>query len=237
MGTQDKLERVLRDIHVMISKSERYDAEGEQIIVEKNKLFEHLSHLNDCIYEMMDEYEVIKQSRDKGERDARRRGDEIIFQASRNAEDIYAASMLYSDEALQRVQEILRETGEGIRSILSSSLESMEEHGRQLKTNQLELKSQLEDMVDTEKYLKLIEERNQQLAKEKEEKKQDDAFDERSPYADIKPEIRIDPEYFRKAGISMEGAALQEEAKPEPAEIKVNLDSEYFKWKREQESE
>lgn len=237
MGTQDKLERVLRDIHVMISKSERYDAAGEQIIVEKNRLFEHLGHLNDCIYEMMDEYEVTKQSRDKGDREARHRGDEIIFQASRNAEDIYAASMLYSDEALQRVQEIMRETSAGIRDILRNSLDSMEEHERQLKTNQLELKSQLEDMVDTEKYLKLIEERNQQLEKEKKEQSQEATFEERSAYADIKPEIRINPEYFRKAGISMEGMELQEEEKQGSAEIKVNLDSEYFKWKRQQESE
>ena len=55
MSTQDKLERVLRDIHVLISRSELYDNTGEKIIVEKKKMFEHLNHLNACIYEMMDE--------------------------------------------------------------------------------------------------------------------------------------------------------------------------------------
>ena len=98
MGSQDKLERILRDIHVMISKSELYDKSGEKIIVEKKKMFEHLNHLNDCIYEMMDEYEVTKQSREKGDRRAKKKGDEIIFAASRNAEDIYAEAQLINEE-------------------------------------------------------------------------------------------------------------------------------------------
>ena len=48
MSTQDKLERVLRDIHVLISRSELYDNTGEKIIVEKKKMFEYLNHLNAC---------------------------------------------------------------------------------------------------------------------------------------------------------------------------------------------
>ena len=231
MGTQDKLERVLRDIHVMISKSELYDKSGEKIIVEKKKMFEHLNHLNDCIYEMMDEYEVTKQSRDKGDRRAKKKGDEIIFAASRNAEDIYAASILYSDEALQRVQDMMQETEDRVREILEESQSLMEEHRKLLKSNQLELKSQLEDMVDTEKYLKIIEERNCQLQKEKEGKKEDPQPEEESPYAAIKPEIRINEEYFRKAGIPLE-EAKGEAMKPEPVEVKVDLDAEYFKWKK-----
>lgn len=231
MGTQDKLERVLRDIHVMISKSELYDKSGEKIIVEKKKMFEHLNHLNDCIYEMMDEYEVTKQSRDKGDRRAKKKGDEIIFAASRNAEDIYAASILYSDEALQRVQDMMQETEERVREILEESQAQMEEHRKLMKSNQLELKSQLEDMVDTEKYLKIIEERNCQLQKEKEGKKEDPQPEEESPYAAIKPEIRINEEYFRKAGIPLE-EAKSDAKKPEPVEVKVDLDAEYFKWKK-----
>ena len=78
MSTQDKLERVLRDIHVLISRSELYDNTGEKIIVEKKKMFEYLNHLNDCIYEMMDEYEVTQQSRDKAEREARKKGDAML---------------------------------------------------------------------------------------------------------------------------------------------------------------
>lgn len=100
MSTQDKLERVLRDIHVLISRSELYDNTGEKIIVEKKKMFEYLNHLNACIYEMMDEYEVTQQSRDKAEREARKKGDAMIFKASRNAEDVYAAAVLYTDSPI-----------------------------------------------------------------------------------------------------------------------------------------
>ena len=100
MSTQDKLERVLRDIHVLISRSEPYDKTGSKIIVEKQKMFEQLSLFNNCIYEMMDDYEITQQSRDKADREAKKRGDKIIWNASRNAEDVYAASVLYTDEAL-----------------------------------------------------------------------------------------------------------------------------------------
>lgn len=231
MGTQDKLERVLRDIHVMISKSELYDKSGDKIIVEKKKMFEHLNHLNDCIYEMMEEYEVTKQSREKGDRKAKKKGDEIIFEASRNAEDIYAASILYSNEALQRVQDMMAETGERVQKILEESMSQMDEHRQLLKSNQLELKSQLEDMVDTEKYLKIIEERNLQLKKEKDGKTEEQTPQEESPYASIKPEIHINEEYFRKAGIPLDEVKEDTGKKPDAVEVKVDLDAEYFKWK------
>ncbi len=35
MSTQDNLERVLRDIHILMSRSDLYDKTGEKIIVEK----------------------------------------------------------------------------------------------------------------------------------------------------------------------------------------------------------
>ena len=62
---------------------------------------------------------------------------------------------------------------------------------------------------------------------------------EKSAFKVVKPEIKINPEYFEKAGIPMEEALPPEagEEEPEPKqvipEIKVNLDAEYFRWKEE----
>lgn len=239
MSTQDKLERVLRDIHVLISRSELYDSTGDKIIVEKKRMFEHLNHLNDCIYEMMDEYEMTQQSRDKAERETKRRGDEIIFKASRNAEDVYAAAVLYTDDALARVQNIMKDTTEAMNEILKKAQTEMEERRQVIRENQSELKGQLQDMVDTEKYLKLIEERNRQIEqeraeeKEKKEGEKPETAGKPSGASTIKPEIRINPEYFKKAGIPLKEEE-QEEKKPdtpELPEITVDLDAEYFKWK------
>lgn len=43
----------------------------------------------------------------------------------------------------------------------------MEKEEQELRTNKSELKGQLQDLVDTEKYLKIIEERNREIEKEK----------------------------------------------------------------------
>ena len=58
-----------------------------------------------------------------------------------------------------------------------------------------------------------------------------------SPYSAIKPEIKINQEYFEKAGIVPENELPEEipedtpeEAAPK-AEVNVNLDAEYFHWK------
>lgn len=238
MSTQDKLERVLRDIHVLISRSELYDSSGERIIVEKKRMFEHLNNLNACIYEMMDEYEMTQQSRDRAERETKKRGDDMIFRASRNAEDVYAAAVLYTDEALVHVQNIMKDTAEAMSDILKKAQADMEDRRRVIRENQSELKGQLQDMVDTEKYLKLIEERNRQIEQERlKEQEAPDKKQERgvsasdSGIASVKPEIRINQEYFKRMGIDPKEEA-QEEEKPEKPDIMVNLDAEYFKWKK-----
>ena len=203
MSSQDKLEKVLRDIHVLISRSEVYDK--DRIIVNKQEMFGLIDRLNASIYEIMEEYELTKQSRDKAERQHKKQGDKIIWDASRKAEDIYAASVMYTDEALNHIQAIMDESTEQIRAVQDAMLKDLEEKKQIVRTNQLELKSQLQDLVDTEKYLSLIEERNKEIEREKE--KHGRRFGhpkEKSQFADVKTEIRINKEYFRNAGIELE---------------------------------
>lgn len=203
MSSQDKLEKVLRDIHVLISRSEVYDK--DRIIVNKQDMFGLIDRLNVSIYEIMEEYELTKQSRDKAEREHKKQGDKIIWDASRKAEDIYAASVMYTDEALNHIQAIMDESTEQIKEIQNAMLKDLEEKKQIVRTNQLELKSQLQDLVDTEKYLSLIEERNKEIEREKE--KHGRRFGqpkEKSQFADVKTEIRINKEYFRNAGIELE---------------------------------
>lgn len=203
MSSQDKLEKVLRDIHVLISRSEVYDK--DRIIVNKQEMFGLIDRLNASIYEIMEEYELTRQSRDKAEREHKKQGDKIIWDASRKAEDIYAASVMYTDEALNHIQAIMEESTEQIRAVQDAMLKDLEEKKQIVRTNQLELKSQLQDLVDTEKYLSLIEERNKEIEREKE--KHGRRFGhpkEKSQFADVKTEIRINKEYFRNAGIELE---------------------------------
>ncbi len=201
MSSQDRLENVLRDIHVMISKSEKYDA--DRIVVSKNDIFNLIDRLNASIYEIMDEYELTQQSRDRALRENKKEGDKIIWDASRQAEDIYAASVMYTEEALNHLNVMVEEADQTIGRLYKEFQNNMKQQQETIRENHLELKSQLQLLADTEKYLKLIEERNREIERERSDKKKGrktlDKFGERR--AVIKPEIKINEEYFRKAGI------------------------------------
>lgn len=89
MGAREKTEIVLRKIHVFFSKAEPYNGSKRSVVVDKNEMMDLLKELNDCIYEMMDEYELTEQSRDKAERRQKKQADERVFEARKSAEDIY----------------------------------------------------------------------------------------------------------------------------------------------------
>ena len=73
-----------------------------------------LKELNECMYDMMEEHELTVKSRDKANREMQKQGDDIVFEATRKAEDIYAASLMYTDNALDSIQEIIKESQESI---------------------------------------------------------------------------------------------------------------------------
>lgn len=203
MSSQDRLENVLRDIHVMISKSETYDT--DRIIVSKQDIFNLIDRLNASIYEIMDEYELTQQSRDRALREHKKEGDKIIWDASRQAEDIYAASVLYTEEALNHLNVMVEEADTTIGRLYKDFQNNMKQQQETIRENHLELKSQLQLLADTEKYLKLIEERNREIEREragKKGRKTREKFGEK--HTVIKPEIKINEEYFRKAGIPIE---------------------------------
>lgn len=253
MSVQDKVERTLRQMYVLFSKSEPYEKETDKVIVDKKEVIALLNELKMSMSEMMEEYEITLQSRDKGERKAKRHGADIIADAENVAEDIYAASVIYSDNALESIQEILQETNDELDKVFRDLKRQMKEKQRIVKENQLELKSSLGDMKDTNKYLSIIEDNNRKRQKAKETKnakwgkeKEDTGF------SAIKPEIKINPEYFEKIGKPLEQevseseevfseAAESQELSPEEKaaqemQIKVNLDAEYFKWKNKQQA-
>ena len=83
MSAQDKTEHILRKIHILLSGSEVYGEDTNRVIVDKKQMQELLARLNAGIYEIMDEYDLTQQSRDAADREARKRGEEIVWDASR----------------------------------------------------------------------------------------------------------------------------------------------------------
>ena len=249
MSAQSNTEKVLRSLHVLLSKSEPYSKEPTKVIVDKQQMLDLLSELNTCIYQIMEEHEMTTRSRDKAEREFRKKSDQIIWDASRKAEDIYAASVMYMDEALNGIQDIMRQANEAVDKIYMDMDASMKKEERRIKENQSELKSQLQDLVDTEKYLTLIEERNKELERQKNAGKPVEKK-EASIYANRQTEIKVNQEYLDKLGLSVEDEADsdiereaanqekdEEELKELQAEIRIDLDADYFQWKEGQDAE
>ena len=260
MSAQDKAEKIMRELHVALSKGENVPKKPDKVIVDRQKMIDLLTELNACMYEIMDEHEMTLRSRDKAEREFRRKSDEIIEDATNKAEDIYAAAFMYTDEALIHVQEIMKENTETIERMFSDMKEKMLEETRRVKTNQLELKSQLQDFKDTEKYLNLIHERNRAIEKQKKEGVEEPR-EEGTFYAGRKTEIKINTDYFEKMGITPEEEVPAEEIPQKKAEVIIkvqeplkqekdakaqekeiedleimeDLDADYFRWKEEQE--
>ncbi|MCR5196276.1 MAG: hypothetical protein K6D38_08155 [Pseudobutyrivibrio sp.] len=233
MGAQDRTEKVLREMHVLFSKAQPYEGSTKNVIVDKNAMMDLLKELNECMYDMMEEHELTAKSRDKANRQMQKQGDDIVFDATRKAEDIYAASLMYTDNALDSIQEIINESQKSVAKVYEDAIKKIKEEGRAVKTNQLELKSHLNDLIDTQKYLRLIDEENMRILKEKAEGSPEE-FDAAPKYS--APEIRIDKDYFARAGLAVDD--LDQPNDQEEAGISSDdLDAEYFKWQEEESGE
>ena len=218
MSAQDNMEKVLRELHVLLSKSNPYERDSNYLVVNKKEMLDILKQLAVCMSEVMDEYELTQQGREQAQRENRKIGEEIINDARAKAEDVYAAN-------------------ESVKAVYDSMGEKLANERKLVSGDKLELKSLLQDLKDTDKYMGIIEERNKKIAKEKKWKEEDT---ESSPYAAVKPEIKINRDYFEQQGISFEEPEEEQpEEKTEKAapEISVNLDSEYFKWKEQEGKE
>ncbi len=71
------------------------------------------------------------------------------------------------DETLNRMQDIMQEADKRSVPSIRKLKNRWKKEEQELRTNKSELKGQLQDLVDTEKYLKIIEERNREIEKEK----------------------------------------------------------------------
>ncbi len=232
MSLQDKMEQILKNIHLLFSASKPYDESGEWIIVEKEKVFAQLEQLNLAVYEMMDTYEMTNQKHQLAQRRCEKRGEEIIQKANRHADDIYAASIMYTDDAINRICHIMEDANDSVRKIFHSLNNEMERERDRVRHNQLELTSQLQDFADTNKYIKLIEEINKKLERERMEEiqaqKEKRIQNEGKSYSSAQPEIHVNEAYFERMGRSYELTPLEINARKEEEESLARVTGKEF---------
>ena len=235
MSAQDRTEDALRAMHILIANAEFEPGSNSKIIIDKDEAQTLLKELGDCLYAMLDESELTKSSRQQAERSEQKHADLTEERARKKAEDIYAGSLMYSDHALNLISDIVSDASAKMDQIHSQMMDQIEEEKKKIKKNQYELKGQLSDLKDTQEYLRLIEEENKRLEKEQESGEFTEEADEPS-YANVKPEIHVNPAFFQGGDIPKGTVADGVETDDLSAKIEsqINLDDldrEYFDWK------
>lgn len=207
MGSRNKTEEVLKKIHVFLATAEPSIGSSRKVVVDKYEFLDLLKELNVCIADMMEEYEVSEDSRDRANREHKKKSEEIKKDAKRDAEDIYAASIMYSDQALRRIMDSIDDARVRMGEVLSRTDVLLREQRRIVKDNQLELISRLESLKDTDKYMRLITDENIRIQKELEK-----AALEQEEYPSSDPslsekaqvDIRINTDYLDQLGLSID---------------------------------
>lgn len=247
MKTQEKVENALRQIHVLFARSESMPGEDNKIIVDKNALFKALEEINRCMYDMMDEYEITAQSHERAIRKTREQGDKLIDESTRVAEDIYSAAILYTDEALGGIFDSINKTKAQMAQLVQQLSDGLDAKMKTVLEDHNELKEQLMEMSESDKYIKLIEQENKKRRPDSKMSVETEVYEHRDPYTPMSfdtawrsepvrimaptPEIKVDPAYAEEAMLDEFEEGVVTNSMPE---VKVNLDSAYFKMKMQE---
>lgn len=83
--------------------------------------------------------------------------DPMDREALRTASDIYAASLIYTDEMLTEVNDVVAEAYDMVQSQYSRVIETLEEKTRMIEANKAELMSSLHELSTEERYSQILE--------------------------------------------------------------------------------
>ena len=149
-------------------------------------------------------------------------------------------------------KDLIDQTNESMNEVFRSFKRELRNQKDIVRSNELELESQLQDMADSKVYQGMLEDIRADQRKEKrkaEDQKKEQAYARRSPYSRehikipaVSADVKINEAYFERAGISAEDAKAGYVPSPAPLvtekpDVKVNLNSEYFRRKAALEAE
>lgn len=213
MTPREKAEIAIQDIREHLANCRQSPVDPNLILADRRDFANHIDRVEKILQEVLDEYESILEQRGELERAARRESDQIISSAESRADDVYAASIVYTDNMIGTLQTIIDDTNDSLNGVIRRFRKEMRRQKDLLKKNEIELQAELLQLKDNKKYLQLLEEINA----EREEKR----------LAGKQPEEeKTTPQ--QKAEAVVPPVA-------EKADVQVNTDAAYFKWKEAQE--
>ena len=228
MSAQSRAEEALRKVHQMLSAADTDRHDANLVLINRAEMQELLNRLSDCMYDMMDDYELTAKGKDKAQRKLEKQQEETIRKANRQAEQIYASSIMYTERALRETSDVIDESKGRDEEIFQSFMAALDHEKEVLKTNRLDLKAQLQTMKDAKIYAEAIENIDRKLEAQKQE-----AEDIPAPVYE-KPEIIVNEAYISM----MSEPEMQIEQEMLPGEEQgADLDAEYFNWTEDQTDE
>lgn len=165
---QEKLEQIMRQIYLMLSNCEESAYSSEDLIVPKKRIFQLLEELNYTVYDLMEQYEGTVASRERGLAEHERKMAQIKEEAKGRAEDTYAASLLYARDMFMEMRKTTEQLCKNLRKEYNDALRGYEETLRYLQENEDSMVEQMNLMMDSKKYLRLIEQQNKEKDKKQE---------------------------------------------------------------------
>lgn len=236
MSEKRSVEDVLKAMHMLIAECPKIKGDPNRIVIDKRDLISGLEQIAECMTDMLDEYGLSKQRQEEAKFQMNRKREEIIERANTTAEDMYSASVLYTDEAITRLMHILDKSARDLDNLHHEVSTKIEFEKDRIRANQKELQETLFERRDANLYLNLINEKRYELAREKDEA---DKFKKGRTIvmpAIKKADIKINKAYFDQMGLNEDGTK-KEEPKPiaSAPEIKVNTNANYFKFKQQME--
>lgn len=163
----DKIEKILKQIHLMFAKGEPYKGSTTDVVVNKKEVFELLEHLNYAILEVMDAYEINELSKEQAIHRVQKDAQKIIDDASKSAEEIYAASIIYTDDALVELRDMVKKTKASLVKEYENMINKIDSQVEMINKNKDELHMQLADLSSGNEYLNIILDEKKRREKER----------------------------------------------------------------------
>lgn len=226
MNEQERIEQVLKQIHLLMANAMEVPDHQNLVILDKREVFELLEEINRSMLLMMDSYEITVTSRESAERQTQKKAETLINNSQKTADDIYAASILYMEDALRQLHKRMEQLQREMDRVTNRFRDDITQRIAQVDVNQQDLRAQLTDLMADETYLNLVKDmRRKEEAKEREA----EAYRMRTPVKVLasSPEVYVNPDYVEDQDLIYGDT----ERVYEKAKVTVNENAEYFKWK------
>lgn len=170
-----RVEDILKNIHVLFAKGKPVEDNPDKIILSKSEMFAQLEKLNEAMYEVLDKYEATTRSRERAKLEVERQASEIVIKAKQDADDVHAASYLYTDDMISEVSTAISDVTDALKRDFDEFLRLMGERQQILQEDRKEIDVQLDKLHDREFYLKTLQQfREEELEDEEYDDEEED---------------------------------------------------------------